>query len=294
MSSSAAASSAPSSTLPSPSSTITPLSIYRPLDKARREICILKIAPTNRGHSVLYCSFIYASLDSNLPHYEALSYTWGEPIYKEGQVVVVVDGEPVPVRENLIDALQTLCHADAETVIWVDAICINRSDVGERNSRVAFMRDIYRGAECVLAWLGAAVAPEEEHDEELAVSHMRLLLARSERAGDTFQPHGNFNLFKLEGPRSPWRPSLFRFLQRGLLVPDRIIQELVVAVKCLVGSRASGRGGAPDFEFYIRLSQAIAQDILFAALRGEEAHKLAFLTTLNVVWISKLFENLED
>ncbi|KAL8323664.1 hypothetical protein RB593_005209 [Gaeumannomyces tritici] len=284
MSSSAADSSVPFSTLP-PGSTAAPPSIYRPLDKARREIRILKIAPTNLDNFILHCSFIYASLDSDLPRYEALSYTWGEPIYTEGQVLIV-NGEPFPVRENLLDALQTLCHTDAETVIWVDAVCINQSDIGERNSQVTFMRDVYRGAECVLAWLGAAAPPEEEQDEELAFAHMRIL-ARAEEASDAPRPRHISDLFELGGPPSPSAPPLVRFLNRAYWSRTWIIQELAVARECLVASRASGRRGASDLNFYFRLFLKMPPDMMMDYSRGGKPPHSGFLETIDAVWASK-------
>ena len=40
--------------------------------------------------------------------------------------------------------------------LCVDAICINQSDVQERNHQVSEMANIYRSANCVLIWLGLA------------------------------------------------------------------------------------------------------------------------------------------
>jgi hypothetical protein len=40
------------------------------------------------------------------------------------------------------------------TALWVDALCINQSDIEERSHQVSMMGDIYKNAECVHAWLG--------------------------------------------------------------------------------------------------------------------------------------------
>jgi hypothetical protein len=45
-------------------------------------------------------------------------------------------------------------------IIWADALCINQSDDGEKTSQVGLMRDIYRDAKEVIAWLG--YPPERE------------------------------------------------------------------------------------------------------------------------------------
>jgi hypothetical protein len=39
---------------------------------------------------------------------------------------------------------------------WIDAICIDQSNIGERNHQVQLMRSIYSGAVEVLTWLGPA------------------------------------------------------------------------------------------------------------------------------------------
>jgi hypothetical protein len=48
--------------------------------------------------------------------------------------------------------------------LWADAICINQEDIVERNHQVQLMRDIYRSAELVVAWLG-----EEKDESDLAM-----------------------------------------------------------------------------------------------------------------------------
>lgn len=45
---------------------------------------------------------------------------------------------------------------DDVMTLWVDAICINQSDIPERNSQVRQMAAIYRGAKAVRVWLGEA------------------------------------------------------------------------------------------------------------------------------------------
>ncbi|KAF2830838.1 HET-domain-containing protein, partial [Ophiobolus disseminans] len=45
--------------------------------------------------------------------------------------------------------------------LWIDAICINQSDLLERNHQVAQMRDVYTKAESVIAWLGLTQGHEE-------------------------------------------------------------------------------------------------------------------------------------
>lgn len=49
-----------------------------------------------------------------------------------------------------------LRHCKSARTIWVDAICINQSDVKERNHQVHIMQRIYTNAASVVVWLGPA------------------------------------------------------------------------------------------------------------------------------------------
>ena len=89
--------------------------------------------------------------------FEALSYAWGDQI---DRVEILCDDQPLLVTTNLAAALRELRRAGFETQqrrrLWVDAICINQSDVGEKNHQVAMMKDIYSHAKGVVVWLGEA------------------------------------------------------------------------------------------------------------------------------------------
>ncbi|KAH8896204.1 hypothetical protein GQ53DRAFT_639758, partial [Thozetella sp. PMI_491] len=89
------------------------------------------------------------SLESGV-RYEALSYTWGssdEPCF------VRCNGSPLQVTRNCKVALQHL-RATEPRVLWVDAICIDQSNIPERNQQVTMMQEIYEKAVRVVVWLG--------------------------------------------------------------------------------------------------------------------------------------------
>ena len=93
------------------------------------------------------------------PNYEALSYTWGSS-GADTELHVFQDGESktLTITQNLAIALQHLRNEHQSRRLWIDAVCINQEDVGERNSQVARMADIFRSAAKVIVWLG----PESE------------------------------------------------------------------------------------------------------------------------------------
>ena len=47
-------------------------------------------------------------------------------------------------------------------LLWIDAICINQTDIDERNAQVAIMGDIYKEASRVLVWLENEVSTTPE------------------------------------------------------------------------------------------------------------------------------------
>lgn len=108
--------------------------------------------------------------------YIALSYTWGPPNAGKS---ISIDGKPFEVRNNLWDFLNEACTRgtftrnttftgedwrnvfpgtyipeEEQVYLWIDAICIDQSQVEERNHQVAMMGEIYSRAQEVLVWLG--------------------------------------------------------------------------------------------------------------------------------------------
>ncbi|KAK5174455.1 uncharacterized protein LTR77_001535 [Saxophila tyrrhenica] len=93
--------------------------------------------------------------EERLVTYEALSYTWGEPVFSH---TLCINGLELRITETLANFLleYRLRHAeeDVERWLWVDQICILQSDPLEKAVQVANMLTIYDKAEGVIAWLG--------------------------------------------------------------------------------------------------------------------------------------------
>jgi hypothetical protein len=58
------------------------------------------------------------------------------------------------VRRNVVEMLRYMRRRTAERYLWIDAICINQADAGEKGTQVSMMGDIYADASRVLIWLG--------------------------------------------------------------------------------------------------------------------------------------------
>ncbi|KAH8896328.1 HET-domain-containing protein [Thozetella sp. PMI_491] len=86
--------------------------------------------------------------------FQALSYTWGSGIPVS---TLFIDGAyALGIAENLDSFLRHHRAVDEEKVIWVDAICINQSDISEKNTQVANMNLLYAVATHLIVWLGPA------------------------------------------------------------------------------------------------------------------------------------------
>lgn len=87
----------------------------------------------------------------NAPEYTALSYTWGSevPVHE-----ILINGASIAVRENLFMFLTTAHNLSEYIWFWIDQVCIDQSNVVERNAVVRDMEAIYSRAISVRVWLG--------------------------------------------------------------------------------------------------------------------------------------------
>jgi hypothetical protein len=124
---------------------------YTSLDPNFSQIRLLHIQPAALLEDDVECRMSTVSLDDLTVEYEALSYVWGD---RDKDQTIQLEGAPWTVTANLCQALRNIRLADRARVMWVDAICIDQSDLDERGSQVAFMGAIYRQALMVIIWLG--------------------------------------------------------------------------------------------------------------------------------------------
>lgn len=103
--------------------------------------------------SLLRCSLFQAYLDEkeSMMPYEALSYVWGN---QNTPCEIMVDGKILSVTISLYDALCHLRQPHEDRILWVDALCIDQSNIKERSHQVNHMGEIYRKCENVIVWLG--------------------------------------------------------------------------------------------------------------------------------------------
>lgn len=96
---------------------------------------------------------------TELVEFEALSYAWGSPAVTHSAIVGEQDdgwpGGVLSITENLDTALRCIRYQDRPRVLWIDALCIDQSDMQQRSQQVEWMDEVYRKARRVIVFLGA-------------------------------------------------------------------------------------------------------------------------------------------
>ncbi|KAI0530169.1 heterokaryon incompatibility protein-domain-containing protein [Xylaria digitata] len=115
-----------------------------------QNIRLLKLLPGHLADDV-QCGLTTHLLSPDIEKYEALSYVWGSPTVTKP---IYVNGDSLQVTVNLHSALRHLRRVNEPRILWVDAVCIDQSDLDERAHQVSLMGDIYRSTERVIVWLG--------------------------------------------------------------------------------------------------------------------------------------------
>jgi hypothetical protein len=155
----------------SPSSASQLPYVYSALNEEAQEIRLLTILSNAFASEVQVTLQTHVFAKNTTLQYEALSYAWGSP---KGPVDIFVESPyshgTISVTQNLAEALRYLRYEDKTRTMWIDAICVNQLDMGERSSQVKRMADIYSAASRVVVWLG----PESD-DSTMAMECCQLI-----------------------------------------------------------------------------------------------------------------------
>ncbi|CZR66483.1 uncharacterized protein PAC_16384 [Phialocephala subalpina] len=213
------------------------------------EIQVLEILPGTES-SIIQCQLEHIIL-GRPAQYNALSYTWGDPIAL--RIEITVNGHKLRVTENCKLALQEL-RREAKVnskiqVIWIDAICINQGDPEERRQQVLIMRSIYIGAQNLIIWLGP------EADDSVKAIEILTKFVRCECEGPKhLQEWQKY----FEGPsRYKHWLSIAKFFSRSWFRRVWVVQEYT----------AFANKNEP--EFYCRSNRLKRSAINLAALAGD-------------------------
>lgn len=103
---------------------------YEPLSDPSAQIRLLDLQP-GRGRSRIECRLKTIDISASKHLYEPLSYCWGR---QNNPDIALVNGARFPIGRNLSRALKQLRDPKRVRPLWVDAVCINQSDVQEKNA----------------------------------------------------------------------------------------------------------------------------------------------------------------
>jgi hypothetical protein len=103
------------------------------------------VLPPGAETGPIHCTIVLSGLQHS--EYEAISYTWATEDGDDAKTqLIYIDDSAFYVTENCEAALRRLRHPERHRRLWVDAICINQSNVNERNHQVGLMDQIYQKA----------------------------------------------------------------------------------------------------------------------------------------------------
>lgn len=135
------------------------------LDTSSNNVRLVRIKP-GHGEENISCVMRTASLEEG---HTALSYVWGAD---DASKIIEVDAQRLAVRRNLFEFLAQARRWKSTEWFWIDAICIDQTNLEERNHQVRRMFEIYSSAEHVIAWLG--------HNDQFLERQWSLLRPREE------------------------------------------------------------------------------------------------------------------
>ncbi|KAF2188540.1 heterokaryon incompatibility, partial [Zopfia rhizophila CBS 207.26] len=190
------------------------------------------------------CSLFTVDLENSPPSYNALSYTWGDPrtplfqgIFPEQanrKFPLIIDGRVLYVTQNLFHALERIRNIDRNRprpngvtlhqYIWIDAVCINQSDVAERSSQVAMMDRIYKSAHTVVCWLGK--------DDRYTATALQLMHRLAYIPPEEYPRYASLGLNHSNASKQEWE-ALVAFFRRPYFRRAWIVQEVMLAQRLL-------------------------------------------------------------
>lgn len=148
-------------------------------------IRILELKPSLDEEAPLQSRLQIARLGHDDYPYDAMSYTWGEPVFSETLYIDVTPPNQdsaigglypflrslwdwsserlyrIGITPNLSKMLQNMRHPLRTRRLWVDALCINQQDDVEKSHQIPLMFRIYQQASRVVIWLGDSIEDQE-------------------------------------------------------------------------------------------------------------------------------------
>lgn len=157
-------------------------SLYEPrLDTTVNTIRLLTISWEKSGSTWSYSGKLHPHILSPDLKYNCVSYVWGKQV-SPPKHTILLNGLPRRLLPSIYSILELIREefsndlhrvgtssvpstktatsssiTQSPTYWWIDFLCINQEDDEEKTSQVAIMKEIYKGAQETVVWLGEEV-----------------------------------------------------------------------------------------------------------------------------------------
>lgn len=248
-----------------------------------RHIRLLTIHPSSDHDAAIKCSLTIHDLNSK-PKYEALSYTWGK---QDQRYPVSIGDRWFPAGRNLFVALRHLRKAHELRIMWIDAVCIDQTNIKEREETVAFMGEIYASASGgVVVWLGEE-GPDTHHVapflDRLIDGFNRMEAAESKWSAKLLRTKHTATFYGGPGLDDPGWKALYNMLLTPWSSRVWVVQEVAKAprepeIRVLRGSHVFtmeriALAMSTIYKYNLQQEVQLTYPARFATLWGERIHQ---------------------
>ncbi len=87
----------------------------------------------------------------NSPPFQAIEYRWEIP--HGGLSSILCNGQPIPAQPKVVAALMAIRHPTQPQLVWIDSVCINQEDIGEKSAQVSMIPGIMSMANKVVLYV---------------------------------------------------------------------------------------------------------------------------------------------
>ncbi|KAM0417477.1 hypothetical protein ACHAPT_012541 [Fusarium lateritium] len=203
--------------------------IYRYRDLRPGEMRLFKLSP-GTGDDPLQGTVRHVLAESD-EEYQALSYVWGDISPSLAPHSVETPEGALQINFSLHSALQAIRDPNADTMLWIDAICINQKSVTEKAIQIRLLSTIFQSATQVVAWLG----PESQSQNgDIVIENLKSITKFAQESESTYWSTFLDSLKSKnesqDRPIDTWS-DLDAFLDRPWFKRVWIVQELVLPTK---------------------------------------------------------------
>jgi Heterokaryon incompatibility protein (HET) len=117
-------------------------------------IRILRFEKTHPGRKHVSCLLETVSLSSIQHNFIAVSHVWGND---DRTLKILMNGQSYFVTPQLWQFLLLAVERVPDKSLWIDAICINQSNVAEKQTQLPLMGLIFSKAQKLIAWLDSPI-----------------------------------------------------------------------------------------------------------------------------------------